>query len=224
MGTDREAPAASVDDGVFSVIWALSEIEDLEEAAGAYGQAVKDAYWVDKDVQAAVGIGYAGASRLLAAADGCEEEVAHDLRSSAKSILYNIASFAWVGWDEPGIEVTASDAAAGLQAARINLGLAGQLGKEPIARSRAHWMVGAHLLTGGDPAAAVEEFDRAASLAETAGSSPDFDLSDAFAGLAELVFRGDVTRMEAALGRLQEHEHGDEFCGQVATARRVLDV
>lgn len=209
--------------GVFAAIASLSEIGDLETAADAYARALKDAYWVEKDLHLATGIGYAGVSRLLAAAADASEEAAFGLRSSAKAILYNLASFTWIGWGEPGVTVTENEAAAGLAAARMNTALAVQLDKGPLAESRGHWMIAAHLLTSGAATDAIAEFERAAALAEEAGADSEVDLSDAFAGLAVLTVSGDAGRMDAALVRLRHHEHGDDLCAQVETAQQVLD-
>ena len=223
MSNKDRAREAAAEGGVFAAIATLAEIDDLDAAASAYAEAMRDAYWSDRDLHVVTGIGYAGVSRLLAEADRSADESAYALRSTAKSILYNLASFTWPGWDEEGIEVTANEAAAGLAAARMNLILAVQLDKGALAESRAHWMIGAHLLTAGDTEGAIDEFERAAFKAEEAAALPEVDLADAFAGLGVYVESGDDARMVAALERLETHEEGGAFVDQVVNARRVLD-
>ena len=67
--------------------------------------AMRRSYPDHHDVALAVAIAYAGVSRLLAAAASSEAEKAYTLRSAAKSLTYDVASFTWPGWDEPGIEL-----------------------------------------------------------------------------------------------------------------------
>ena len=125
-------------------------------------------------------------------------------------MTYNLASFTWTGWDEPGIDVAPSDQAAGLAAARSNLDMAVELGKGDLAISRGWWMLGAHLLTAGDHAEACEAFSAAAEYADQAGSEVEAELSRAFDALAS-VARGDdgaETELSESLARLQGMDGG----------------
>lgn len=208
--------------GAFAAVAALAVVKDLAQAAEAYSQSMKSAYWEEKDLPLAVAIAYAGVGRLLGAADVSSDEEAYELRSAAKALMYDLASFSWPGWDEPGIEIAPSDAAAGLAAAKSNLALAVQLEKGDLATSRAHWMLGGHLLTCGDVSAARQEFTKARKLAERAGAVAEAELSTAFDRLAALATgeTGAEENLSASLVRLTELD--EFFVGQVETARSVL--
>ena len=211
-------------EGAFAAIAELATIDDPAEAAEAYSEAMRTAYWDDKDVHLTMAIAYAGVSRLLNAADGADEATAHDLRSKAKGMTYDLASFTWAGWDEPGVDIAPSDEAAGLSAARTNLALAVELDKGDLALARGWWMLGAHLLTGGEHKEACEAFSAAAEYAEQAGSDVEAALASAFDALASLAAgedgaEGDLDRAVESLGAT---EGGEEFVGQVETCRSVL--
>ncbi len=140
--------------------------------------------------------------------------------------MYDIASFTWVGWDEPGIEITVSERAAGLAAARSNLELAVELEKGDLATSRGSWMLGAHLLTEGEHDDAREAFTEAGEAADRAGADAEVQLAAAFSALSDLA-RGKATaepELVAALERLSVLEGGEMFVDQVQTARAVIGI
>lgn len=212
------------DNGAFAAVAALAEISDSMEAADAYKDSMKTAYWDEKDLPLVVAIAYAGVGRLLAAANEAGDVEAHELRSAAKSLMYDLASFSWVGWNESGIEISPTDSAAGLAAARSNLALATQLDKGDLALSRAHWMLGAHLLTAGHPTEAKKEFEKGRDSADRAGATVEMELATAFAFLAD-VSAGDEGALEGLAGsreRLAAFEDGEFFVEQVDAAREVL--
>jgi hypothetical protein len=171
-------------------------------------------------------IAYAGISRLLAlAADpGTPEEDEYDLRSAAKGLTYDLASFTWVGWDEPDIVVDPSIAAAGRAAAFANLSMAQMLDKGDLAMSRAHWILGAHLLTSGDSEGAGASFDAAAACAHRADEEAEALVSEAFSVLADVVgARSSDPDYDTAINRLRLVDGGEGFVAQVETARSVID-
>ena len=210
-------------DGGFAAIASLAEVDDLSEAADAYRQAMKSAYWDEKDLALVSAIAYAGASRLLTAARSVDEDAAYETRSAVKALMYDLASFTWPGWDEPGVAISAESAAAGLSAARSNLAMAVALDKGDLPLSRGHWMLGGHLLTSGSPSEAREHFDLAADFADHAGADPEAALARAFAALADLALsKPDAeSNLAVALKQLEASEDGEMFISQVETARIV---
>src|SRR4051812_41778941 len=79
----------------------MSAFADPMKAVELYAQAVMDAYWKKKDLQAAVTLGRAGIQHALgAAAWNNDPEKSAALRGKAKAMAYNVASFTWPGWDE----------------------------------------------------------------------------------------------------------------------------
>jgi hypothetical protein len=133
------------------------------EIAARYGSLILDLYWKAHDLPAVVTIGRAGIIYCLgqSIAPQTAPESAEKLRSNAKALAYNIGSFTWPGWEEPGISPTPEDLAAGWDCARLNLRLAIELKKPPKALSMAHWLVGAHALASRDFALAEKDFQLA---------------------------------------------------------------
>lgn len=92
-------------DGAFAAIASLAEIKDPMDAAHAFGESIKTAYWSQRDLGLVTAVAYAGTSRLLADAQTADADAAHELRCSAKALMYDLASFTWVGWNEPGVQI-----------------------------------------------------------------------------------------------------------------------
>lgn len=157
--------AQGIEHGVFAALRVVAE-QPIADVADMYSDAMRLAYWERKDLTLAVGFAVGGVSRLLAEASTAAPDAAYDLRSRVKALVCDYASFSWIDWDEDGNAISANEAVAGLGAARMNLTLATELGKGQLAESRAHWMIGAHLLTGGDPVGASSSFATAQGLAE----------------------------------------------------------
>jgi hypothetical protein len=170
---------------------------------------MRDAYWKRRDIDGVVRIAQ-GALDAAGEADAAALAV-------IKAIAYDLASFTWPGWDEPGIRLDAGHRAIGLAAARRNLELARRLERPPLPTSRAHWLLGAHLWAAGDLAGAQAELAEAERLADLAGEVPDALLSRAYR--EHLATDANAAATLAALSRL---EGGEELVRQVETAQRVL--
>ena len=124
-----------------------------------------EAYWKRKDLPLVITLTTTGIQFCLAHARLAEitadQDGAYSLRSVAKGLAYNLGSFTWPGWDEPGISPTPADVALGLEAARFNLRLAVELKKNADRVRDAHWLLGAHLLAAGEVENAVEHLVQA---------------------------------------------------------------
>ena len=221
----EQAVSRGLDEGPLGSIAALAAVADASDAADAYGQAMKSAYWEHHDVTLVTAIAYAGAGRLLAYAEDADDpDEAYEARSAVRGLMYDLASFSWPGWDEPGVTITAEAQAGGLSAARACLALTGELGMEELAVSRAQWMLGAHLLMAGSPVDAGAQFTLAGQAADRAGADAEVSLASAFDALAALVTGADGAEetLASALTALARADGGDMFVEQVETARRVL--
>ena len=211
-------------EGAFALIAQLAAIGDLSEAAEAYRSSMRSAYWEDADIPTVTAMAYAGVAHLLAGAEAVGGDAADGARYAAKGLMYDLASFTWPGWDQPGVEIAPSDATGGLAAARMNLMMAITLERGDLAESRAQWMLGAHLLTGGDHDGASLAFTESMAAAERAGASAEEALARAFRALTELDAEPDdgEDALQAALADLARVADGKAFIDQVTTARRVL--
>jgi len=210
----------------YADIAALAEV-DLTAQPTAYSEAMRHAYHEDKDLSAAMAIAWAGISRLLALAYATGPAGSYELRSQAKALSFDLASFTWPGWDEPGIVITPPEARAGCAAARANLELAKELQEGELARSRAHWMLGAHELAAGRPDDARTNFEAAAALADAAGreGSSEVRLARAFVVLTDMsTAAASDPDLEAALADLRTEPDGAALVEQVITARSALGI
>src|SRR6187397_2485679 len=108
------------------VIESLCARQDARVAATGFLELMRELYWKQKDLSSSTTLARAGITFCLVRAvdhDKTDPKLAYDLRSTAKGLCYDIASFTWNGWDEPGITITSADLAAGFDAAKANLRL-----------------------------------------------------------------------------------------------------
>lgn len=103
-----EATLPLIESGDFSA--AVTRIESegtAAEVAWRYDEAVRELYWKAKDLPTAIAIGRAGIGYCMRRVDESSEPAQRDFFGTrAKALAFNIASFSWPGWAEPGIAPT----------------------------------------------------------------------------------------------------------------------
>jgi hypothetical protein len=176
--------AEHVDD--YAVVEHIQALGTPAEVAEAYDQLLRDAYWKHKDLPLAVtlatsGIHYCFAHAKLAGDDATRAS----FKSQAKTMAFNLASFTWPGWDEPGISITSADRARGLEAAKLNLRLAVELQKPFDKVCAGAWLLGAHLLAAGELDEALFHFRYAVPEAEDA----NYALYEGYVLLAQILLK-----------------------------------
>lgn len=214
----------------FSAIEFLNQQPRPLVVAAAYNDLLKALYWEQRNIAHVTVIGRAAiqycSDQAQAAAEAGDMEKAHTLRSAAKQLAYNLASFTWPGWNEPEIDLQPPQIEAGLDAARQNLRLALELDKGDLPLSRAYWMLGGHLLAAKALAGAESNYRRAAMYGRRAESEVDTLLAQAFAALAALLAQPESkagqTAYAVAAERLSGLEDGEAFQEQLETARSVF--
>jgi tetratricopeptide (TPR) repeat protein len=208
-----------------AMVEVLAAEPDPEVAAHTFVEAANDLYWQRKDLPVALDVARAGMVFCLYAARRHPER-AEELRTRAKALAFNYASFAWPGWAEEGIAAERVHLDRALDAARANLRLAIELRKGPIAESRGHWLIGAVFLALGGHQQAIGAFREAAALASDGGSDGEADLNSAYELLARRAEDpGDdhlIDAFDDALGRLREREGGGPLVEQVEAAAAVF--
>jgi hypothetical protein len=215
---------------VFFAIEAMARDADVAGAAKLFHDCMKTLYWKRRDLSRCIVIGLAGVTfamtRAIDADAKNEAELAYKLRSAAKAMCYDIASFTWNGWDEPGIAIGKAELAIGLDAAKANLRLAHELNKGDLPLSRAYWMLAGHQLSAGDRDAARLSYLEGEKHADAAESRPDALLARAFATLVDVLARpgdsGRRSQMDATLVELGGERDGQAFVRQVHAAERVF--
>jgi len=201
----------------------LDHHADFAEAMKAYEDLVLFMYWEMKNVKAVVIFAELGINRMLQAA-GVNGE-SRPLRDRARILAYNLASFTWPGWDEPGITISDSDQKAGLAAAQLHYELVQSLTPDPQTSGRAAWIVGAQLLTAHDYTAARNKFDESSQHHKSANNQAEQLLSQSFAQLAACLESPDDDAQQSQLIqtklRLLRAKDGEEFVRQLDTAEAV---
>jgi hypothetical protein len=235
MTTAEEITQSLKETDSFAVTESLSRQSDALATAKSFAGAANHCYWKAKDLAASIALGRAGVQFALAAAERSvtpDPALAAELRGQAKAMAYNLASFTWPGWDEPGITITRSDLAVGLDAAKADLRLGRELSRGPLPMSRAHWMLAAHQLAAAAYDSARVQFRLAARDAAAAGAEADRLLCQGFEALTARLALTDApderadaalrSRLDDVLTRLRPLENGEMFVQQIQTAARVF--
>lgn len=195
------------------------------ERVKGFHEVMKHAYWQQKDLPATIQIGQAGIALGDALAKTYPDEYA-EVMSQVKGIHYDLASFTWPGWDEPGFTITGEQTRLGLQAAERNLQLAIELNKPPLPLSRAHWMLAAQMIATHQYQQAQEHFALAEQAAREAPSTADQLLSQGFFQVAGLLANPNnealTDKLNDIITALQKEEHGEFFVKQLDDALRVF--
>lgn len=196
---------------------------DPIETLNAASEEMKRLYWKEKNLPESLQVAREGIQTgEQAAKDNPAQE--QEILSGVKRLCYDTASFTWIGWDEPGISPSPEERREGLDAARKNLEYAKRLKKDNAPTAGAYWMLGAHLLTEGQPQDALGEFRRAEDLFIKAGDEGGEQLSRAFAMLCEEFVEGRTTSaaLEEQLKAMEADPKAAQFASQVTTAMKVL--
>lgn len=212
----------------FAAIERIGSGSDVLAAAKRFGEVMRHFYWKQKDLPAAIAFGHAGAHFGLfhaALLDASDAALATQLRGITKGLTYDLASFTWPGWDEPGIPITPADLAVGLDAARANLRFAHELNKGDLPLSRGYWMLAGQQICAKDLASARDSYALAARHAAAAGAKAEERLALGFARLVDLLSSGQSgsdPELAAIEEQLRPLENGPDFVQQIETARRVF--
>ena len=213
----------------FAAIIYLCEMNDPEFTLNALIGAIKHKYWQEKDLVGALAFARAGTHFGLQSAlqyDQSDPELAFKLRSGAKGCAYDFASSAWIGWDEPGIEITSADQLAGFDAARVNLRLAIELERGDLPTCRAHWLVGAYHLADGEYKQAIESFEKGVVFAKKADARADELLNQGYILIAKLLASPEDSNLlkeyEGLKATFLDVDHGEDFIQQLDTAHKVF--
>jgi hypothetical protein len=197
-----------------------------EQAMNDFMQLAKVLFWQRRNLQSSAAVARAGIQFGLCFSGDADQRVL--LRGKAKALAFNLAANTWPGWGDEGIVITSSDLAVGLDAARLNLRLAVELGKPALAQSLAHWALGAHRLARGEHDLATRDFELAERHARTAENADHTSLNAGYAALVgallgdeerSAVFTGVITR----LSEPSSSEDAKLFAKQLVKAREIFE-
>lgn len=229
--SEKEDPAVAKAQAILrtSDSYAVAEFLEQEGAPRAiarrYFGVMNALYWKKHDLPALMAVARPGIHYCLSRAKDAPEAEAAELRGIAKSMAYDLASFTWPGWNDPGVSPKKADEAIGLDAARLNLRLAVELkrGAEPM--FNAHWVLGAQQLAAGQFPEAIRSFEQSVEIARTAKNRGQELMATGYALVAKQLLAPDA-EMEKALTAnamaLVKEKDGQFFQDQIATARQVF--
>jgi len=206
----------------------LEQAADIQVVADRYREIVRWLYGKKRVAEMTL-LGRAGIRYCLAEARRTESSDVNrsgELKGIAKTIAYNVSANLWPGWNEEGIVLSASDLAAGLDLARLNLRLGLELKKGPEALGNAWWLLGAHELAQGRSERARSHFKEATQQFTLAGKADFVLMSEGYAAVAECQAREQdgAARLQTMLQQLRAlgTDDGRFFAEQIEIAHRVL--
>jgi len=183
-----------------------------EAFLAAARQVRQSLYWERKDLPSYVVVATHLLDTALANAERNSED-AEFFGARSLGLSFDIASFTWPGWNEPGIVVTPALLAAGLEAARLNFKLAQKVQSPEGVRKAAHFILGAQLLAAGEPTEAIHVWS----------TSPDEQGNHPWVLLARVVQGGDPAELDRVLAELQaQGGEAEAMSKQIQTARSVF--
>ena len=150
---------------------------------------------------------------------------ATEYKSAAIPMAYNLAAHTWIGWGAGQVgAVEAHHRRLGLEAARLNIKLAAEVGLGPERRRNGYWMLGAQQLAAGDYDAAAQSFRASAALGAESDDEAATSMAQGWVHVARILAgqdeSGDLDAVTAKLRTLGED--GVFYAGQYAVALDAL--
>ena len=105
--------------------------------------------------------------------DGKDDDAARKLRFAAKRMATNAASFTWIGWEEPGVAISAEQMRQGLAFARYSVRQLHELDPTDAQLAFSYWFLGAHLMVCESYDEALSVFTEARNHSDSDGGNPD---------------------------------------------------
>ena len=217
------------DEGAFAAVQVFTDLPDALAAATGLHAFARSRYWDHHDLPGVVVFNHAAIQHALTAAgDGATDpDQADALRGIAKEASYDLASFTWPGWAEPGIAPRRhrpaprpgrrpTQPATGPRTRPRRPGpQPGPLGAGRAAPGSRH--------CSRPTQAARASFDRAARHAEDGGHEADRLLHTGYAALVDALAGRPDHAFREVTDRLRDGVPGGPgFADQLDTARRVF--
>ena len=188
-------------------LYAASEfvlgLADESGVAEIFGNLVLDCYWKARSTEQMIHFANAGIHYCLAKAcadDGIEDDSAREIRFAAKRMATNAASFTWIGWEEPGVAISAEQMRQGLAFARYSVRQLHELDPTDAQLAFSYWFLAAHLIAEVSYEEALSAFIKTKHYNESAGDNPDYQtMLEGYIGLTRIL-SGDNDAGESEFG------------------------
>lgn len=204
---------------------------DETEVVKVFEDLLLDCYWKARSVEQVIHFANAGIHYCLTHA--CERDEGDDsereLRFAAKRLATNAASFTWIGWDEPGIEISPGQMRQGIAFARYAVRQLHDLDPTDPQLAFTYWYLGAHLMAEGSYAEALAVFEAARDYSASDGRNPDNrTMLEGYIGLAKIL-SGDTevgeSEFDASIAALKSRDSEDAafFAKQLVDVRAFFE-
>lgn len=220
-------------------LYAASEfvfgLADECDVAEAFGNLVLDCYWKAKSIEQVIHFADAGIHYCLARAsssvdmgedvyDEIYDDPARELRFIAKRTATNAASFTWIGWDEPGVEISADQMRQGIAFARYSVRQLRELDPTDAQLAFTYWYLGAHLIAEGSYEEALSVFGAARDHGASDDGNPDQQaMLDGYIGMVKILSGDNETgesEFDTAVAALESRDGEDA----AFYAKQLVDV
>lgn len=220
-------------------LYAASEfvfgLADECDVAEAFGNLVLDCYWKAKSIEQVIHFADAGIHYCLARTwssgdldDDLYDEIYDDpereLLFVAKRTATNAASFTWIGWNEPDIEITREQRRRGIAFARYSVRQLRELDPTGAQLAYTYWYLGAHLLAEESYTEALSVFAEARDLSGSNGGDPDQQaMLDGYIGMVKVLSGDNETgesEFDSAVAALESRDGEDA----AFYAKQLVDV
>ena len=152
-----------------------------------------------------------------------DPEQAAAYRAAAVPMTYNLAANTWIGWGAGVGAIKDRHQRLGLEAARLNVELAQEIGLGPERRRNGYWILGAHRIAAGDLAGARSAFETSAALATEAGLATGALMATGWIHVVDILDGRDAAAALAAVeAQLRKETNGNFLADQYGTALDVF--
>ncbi len=212
-------------------LYAASEfvlgLADESGVAEIFGNLVLDCYWKARSTEQVIHFANAGIHYCLAQAcadDGKDDDAVRKLRFAAKRMATNAASFTWIGWEEPGVAISAEQMRQGLAFARYSVRQLHELEPTDAQLAFSYWFLGAHLIAEGSYEKALSVFVDAKEYNRSDGGNPDYEtMLEGYIGLTRIL-AGDNDAGKSEFGSAVSTLESSDGEDAVFYAKQLADV
>lgn len=220
-------------------LYAASEfvfgLADDCDVAEAFGNLVLDCYWKAKSIEQVIHFADAGIHYCLARTwssgelgDDLYDEIYDDpereLLFVAKRTATNAASFTWIGWNEPDVEISPEQRRRGTAFARYAVRQLHELDSTDAQFAFTYWYLAAHLMANESYVDALSVFGEAREHSVSAGGDPDQPaMFDGYIGLTKILSGDNETgesEFDTAVAALESRDNEDA----AFYAKQLVDV
>ena len=216
-------------------LYAASEfvlgLADELDVVKVFENLLLDCYWKAKSTERVIHFANTGIHYCLfkaCAGDGIDDD-ARELRFAAKRMATNAASFTWIGWDEPGVEISPEQMRHGTAFARYSVRQLHELEPTDAQLAFTYWFLGAHLIAEGSYMEALSVFGSARDYSASDGGNPDQQtMLEGYVGLTKILSGDNETgesEFDTAVAALESRGNEDAafYAKQLADVRTFFE-